>query len=120
MLRLLRIVSPGRLLFVVALLAAGFFLLTAGHNYANSSRLAANETDLRRQIDDLHSREERLTQIRDYLRNDDYIEYMARRVFGLVKPGETLVIVDSPEGPPADARRHGLAWWEYIFGSTRR
>ena len=58
-----------------------------------------------------------LEQIREYLRSDEYVEFMARRVFGLVKPGETLVIVKAPpavdEGVP-DAV--GRPWWQDLFG----
>jgi hypothetical protein len=40
---------------------------------------------------------------------------MARRVFGLVKPGEKLVVVDAP-APPAEPESDDLTWWQRLFG----
>jgi len=57
--------------------------------------------------------------VRDYLKSDEYIEYNARRVLGLVRPGETLVIVSS-NAPATDATAtpfspDGGAWWKDLF-----
>ena len=113
---LLRLLSPGRLVLLVALIVAGYFLVSAGDSFVASSRLAADEERLRREIGELSAQEERLQQIRDYLLSDQYVEYIARRVFGLVKPGETLVIVQGsePEGP--EDRPPARTWWEELFG----
>ena len=59
--------------------------------------------------------------VRDYLRTDEYVEFMARRVFGLVKPGEVLVIVDAPKSPAAqqgpDDAPLGATWWQRLFSA---
>ena len=115
--RLSRFVSPGRIVLVVILIAAGYLAFSAGSNLLHSYRLAGDESRLREEIDALKTEEEQLQQIRDYLRTDEYVEFMARRVLGLVKPGETLVIVDAPPGADADAETSpNLKWWQRLFG----
>src|SRR5688572_5333373 len=93
---LLALLAPGRLLLVAALVVVGYLCFSAGTNLLHSYRLASDEARLRENIERLRRQQDQLIQIRDYLRTDEYVEFMARRVFGLVKPGETLVIVDSP------------------------
>jgi len=60
--------------------------------------------------------------VRDYLRTDEYVEFMARRVFGLVKPGEVLVIVDAPKAQSTSSSPQdfplGATWWQRLFGSS--
>ena len=114
MLRLFRFFSPGRLLLAATLIATGYLLFSAGTNLIHSYRLAGDEARLRDQVEELRLQQEQLQQIRDYLRTDEYVEFMARRVFGLVKPGENLVVVDAPEAAPAPAAP-GLTWWQRLF-----
>ena len=113
--RLVRIFSPGRLILVLTVIIAGYFLVSATDSFVASHRLAREEEQLSQRIAELQSQERRLEQIRDYLRTDQYVEYIARRVFGLVKPGETLVIVEAQE-PESSPEPAGLLWWEQIFG----
>jgi cell division protein FtsB len=90
-------------------------LFSAGTNVVHSYRLANDEARLRSEVEQLRLEQEQLQQIRDYLRTDEYIEFMARRVFGLVKPTENLVVVEAP--PPEEATdESGLSWWERLFG----
>src|SRR5689334_4489548 len=119
-----RLLSPGRILLVFTLVVAGYLLVSAGGGVVHSYRLASDEAELRQEVQILESQKDQLTQIRDYLRTDEYIEFMARRVFGLVKPGETLVVVQAPR-PAGDAptseneSRNGaneLTWWQRLFG----
>jgi cell division protein FtsB len=115
--RLFLLFSPGRIILALVLVAAGYLLLHAGGNVVESFRLADDEAHLKQQVDELHGQEQQLQQIRDYLRTDEYIEFMARRVFGLVKPGEKLVVVEAPDAPPSERdSRPGRPWWEALFG----
>ena len=58
----------------------------------------------------------RQIQRKENLDQDEYVEFMARRVFGLVKPGEKLVIVDAPRHPPpSDEDLQDLTWWQRLF-----
>lgn len=115
----LRLLSPGRILLVFTVVVAGYLLVSAGGGVVHSYRLASDEAALRGEVQELESQKDQLLQIRDYLRTDEYIEFMARRVFGLVKPGETLVIVNAPKAAadahPSDEPAE-LTWWQRLFG----
>jgi cell division protein FtsB len=99
------------------LVIIAYLLFSAGGSALDYYRVADDEARLRRQVQELHAQEEQLEQIRDYLRSDEYVEFMARRVFGLVKPGETLVIVKAPP-PPDDGKSDdpNRTWWQELFG----
>ena len=115
-LRLLRIISPGRVILVAIIVAAGYLTFSAGTNVINSYRLVNQEKQLQTEVATLEGRLDQLQQVHEYLRSDEYVEFMARRVFGLVKPGEKLVIVSAPSPPPPpDEELQDLAWWQRLF-----
>jgi len=119
---LLRFLSPGRLLLVATVLVAGYLFYSAGGSLLHSYQLQGDEAQLRADVDQLKVQHDQLQQVRDYLRTDEYVEFMARRVFGLVKPGEVLVIVDAPKhqatsDTPQDFPL-GATWWQRLFGSS--
>ena len=99
---------------MATLIVSGYMLLSVGSTLQHSFRLVNNENRLQEQVETLKNQREQLIQIRDYLRTDEYVEFMARRVFGLVKPGERLVIVDAPPPEPAP-EREDLTWWQRLF-----
>ena len=120
--RLLKLprLALSRLVILFAALVVGYFIFAATENIFLSQRLDRDEQRLQQEIAELQRQQVELEAIRGYLQTDEYIEGIARRVLGLVRPGETLVIVSSsvaptptPEGQPAgDARR---PWWEIVF-----
>jgi cell division protein FtsB len=112
----LRLLSPGRILLVATLVVTGYLMVSAGNNVLHSYDLASDESKLRGEVQALERQKDQLLQIRDYLRTDEYIEFIARRVFGLVKPGETIVAVDSPPVVGVDGEEDGLTWWQRLFG----
>jgi cell division protein FtsB len=123
---ILRFLSPGRFLLAATLIVAGYLIYSAGGSLLHSYQLQGDEAELRAQIQDLRVQHAQLQQVRDYLRTDEYVEFMARRVFGLVKPGEILVIVDAPKATPAQDQDGaaqdfvlGETWWQRLFGSGR-
>ena len=118
---LLRFLSPGRLLLVATVLVAGYLFYSAGGSLLHSYQLQGDEAQLRADVDDLKAQHNQLQQVRDYLRTDEYVEFMARRVFGLVKPGEALVIVDAPKAQSTSSAQDfplGATWWQRLFGSS--
>lgn len=113
---LLRFVSPGRLILLATLVIASHLLISAGGSFMHSFRLAGDEASLRGEVASLSRDKQQLEQVRDYLRSDEYVEFMARRTFGLVKPGEKLVIVDAPKGVvETPAEPPGNTWWRRLF-----
>jgi cell division protein FtsB len=114
--RVLRFFSPGRIILVAVIVAAVYLTFSAGTNLLHSYELVNDESKLRDEVAALDVKEDQLQQIRDYLRTDEYVEFMARRVLGLVKPGETLVIVDAPQSPEAsESDPTSLTWWQRLF-----
>jgi cell division protein FtsB len=96
--------------------AAVYLTFSAGTNLLHSYELASDESRLREEVAALQIQQDQLEQIRDYLRTDEYVEFMARRVLGLVKPGETLVVVDAPDPSRAsEADASTLTWWQRLF-----
>jgi cell division protein FtsB len=109
------------LLLAAAALTIGYFVLTTARNVYHNHQLAQEEAAIRRDIAQLDRDHAQLIAVRDYLKSDEYIEYNARRVLGLVKPGETLVVVsNSAPAPIATATpplttAEGGAWWKELF-----
>ncbi len=112
--------SLTRAVILLAALAIGYLIFTAADDMLLSRRLNREEHRLQQQIIELHSRQRRLEAVRDYLRTDEYVEGVARRVLGLVRPGETLIIVSSSAPTPTPAHDPGgqvnRPWWENLYG----
>ena len=112
--------TPTRLVALLAVLAVGYFLFRAAGDAVLSHRLNRDEQRVQQQIDGLKQQQAQLQAIRDYLKTDEYIERVARRVLGLVRPGESLVIVSSSiaptPGPTAQPDAAPAAWWERLYG----
>ena len=113
--------SVPRFILLAAAVVVGYLLFTAAGTALKSYRLAGDEQEARQQIAQLDSDYQKLQAVRDYLSSDEYIESAARRMLGLVKPGETLVRVSSPEGEAekpqgAEQQPAGQSWWESLFG----
>jgi cell division protein FtsB len=118
----LRVFSPGRILLVATIVVSAYLIYSAGGSLLHSYHLQGDEDRLRAEVVDLRQQQDQLEQVRDYLRTDEYVEFMARRVFGLVKPGEILVIVDAPKTPGSsldapDDFPLGATWWQRLFGA---
>jgi cell division protein FtsB len=87
-------------------------------------RLRQDESRIRAEIAQLERDRAELTGVRDYLKSDEYIEEVARRTLGLVRPGETLVVVSSTAPEPTPTPPDGTApapagdqpWWKALFG----
>lgn len=114
--------SLTRIVILLAVGVVGYLLFSAVGDTLLSLRLSNDQQRLERQISDLQQQHNRLQEIKDYLQTDAYIEGVARRVLGLVRPGETLVIVSSnatpaPAATPgADAQADTQSWWERLYG----
>jgi cell division protein FtsB len=120
--------SPARVIILLAAAVAAYLVFVAGGEYFRSRQLESDEQSLRREVLDLQRQHEELLAVREYLLSDEYIEGVARRMLGLVRPGETLVLVTSTDGaatpgaeqPEEDAQPEPTpddprAWWERLF-----
>jgi cell division protein FtsB len=119
----LRLPRPSlvRIIILLAAVAVGYFIFSAVGDTLLSHKLSQDEQQVHDQIDQMSQQQKDLQNLRDYLQTDDYVEGVARRVLGLVRPGETLYIVNSdapatPEGTPSgDSKATPEQWWERLY-----
>ncbi len=110
------------IVLVAVLLAAGYFTFTTGRYVIHNYQARAEERDLRAELVQLERDRAELVSVRDYLKSDEYIEYVARRTLGLVRAGETLVVVSGNDPVPTPAsdtprgeRTPPAVWWRALF-----
>lgn len=107
------------LIVAACLVAVALLAFNTGRNALRNYQLRQDAQVLRNDVRTLEREQDQLTAIRDYLNSAEYVEQVARRVLGLVKPGETLVIVsgtgvqDGASTP--NERPPGTAWWKELF-----
>lgn len=102
----------------VTALVVVYFLITGGFNAVRSHQLAQEESRLQNEIAGLQRRYERLGALREYLNSDEYLEYVAREQLGLVREGETGIVVISTVPAPvpaADQSGGGELWWDTLI-----
>jgi cell division protein DivIC len=111
-------ITGTRILLVTTALIVGYFLVIGATTALRSSRLGDREDRLSAEVAGLQQRYERLQALREYLSSEDYIETVAREQLGLVRQGETSIIVistaPSPTPTPSKPEEDDL-WWEEII-----
>ena len=110
----------------------GIFVITSGYGLVPPDwRLTEERMKRMRRIDiDADARNytkplrehAQLIAVKDYLDSDEYVEYVARNTLGLVRPGETLVVVTGTDAPAptvtvvGEGTRTGSEpWWWELF-----
>ena len=97
---------------------AGYFLVTGATTALQSRQLSEREDRLRAEISDVQLRYQRLEALREYLDSNEYTEAVAREELGLVRRGETSIVViptaASPTPGPGEAD-DGDLWWEALI-----
>ena len=106
--------GPSHAVLAVALLFLGLFLYSAAQTAVHGYAVQQERRVLAAQVDELRRQRAELVGLREYLSSDEYLEVVARTQFGLVRPGETAVVVDGPTAPLPE-RQPGQRWWEALF-----
>lgn len=105
----------------LAVLAVGYLTYTTSRYFIHNYQLRQDEAQIRSDMTELDRDHAKLVAVRDYLKSDEYIEDIARRVLGLVRPGETLVVVSGngavPTADPVAQHTPGAEWWKDLFGA---
>ncbi|HEY8172422.1 MAG TPA: septum formation initiator family protein [Dehalococcoidia bacterium] len=104
----------------ISLIAIAFLGFTTARYVVHNYQLHQDERQLQQELRDLDRDHQQLAATRDYLKSDEYIEYVARRTLGLLRPGETLVVVggNTPVATPTPAATvAATAWWKQLFAS---
>ena len=104
----------------LALIAVGYFAFAAVGDTLLSQRVNRDEQELRREVAQLRQDQAQLEAIREFLWTDEYVEGVARRLLGLVRQGESLVIVSpSTTATPVSHAEPGAGvqrrWWERLY-----
>ena len=97
---------------------AGYFLVTGATTALQSRQLSEREDRLQAEISDLQQRYERLEALRQYLDSNEYIEAVAREELGLVRQGETSIVVipgAASATPEPGEEDDGDLWWEALI-----
>ena len=107
-------------ILLVALAVIGYFAFVAFGGTVLSQRVNQEEQDLRQEVAALEQDQATLEAIREFLWTDEYVEGVARRMLGLVRQGESLVIVapsatatPSLEEETREVRHR--RWWEELY-----
>ena len=106
--------GPAHMVLAIAALLLALFLYAAMQTATQTYRLHDERRDLTQQVEVLRKQKAELEGLQQYLASDEYIESVARTQFGLVKPGETQVVVDAPP-QPTPTQVPGARWWESLF-----
>jgi cell division protein DivIC len=114
--------GPLQMVLAIAALLLGLFVYAGVQTAAQHYRLSEQRREVQREIVELQGQLAELEGLREYLASDEYVEAVARSRFGLVRPGETAVVVEDrahPEarldGDGAPEREAGERWWEALF-----
>jgi cell division protein DivIC len=107
--------SPARIVFCVTALIVVYFLATFAVNFVRDRQLGEQESGVQAEIDELRERNERLTDLEEYLNSDEYIETIAREELGLVKEGEIGFVAISSQPAPTPAPGEPRLWWEVLI-----
>lgn len=105
------------LLLGLALIAAGYLGITTVRYVVRNYQAHQEERALGNELRQLDEDRAQLSATRDYLKSDEYINYIARRILGLVRPGETLVVVagNEPAATATPASQRAEPWWKQLF-----
>ena len=113
--------SPRRWVILATAVVVVYLIFTAASNTLQAIQIGQDESRARQDVADLAERYDQLTALREYLKSDEYIEWVARRELGLVRPGEPGIIVISaatatPPAEGAPSTEQPQRWWEALIG----
>ena len=114
--------GPLQMVLALGLLLLGLFAYAGVQTAAQHYHLSEERRALEREVYELEAQIAELEGLREYIASDEYVEAVARSRFGLVRPGETAVVVEDRAELPsslgdedAPERRPGERWWEALF-----
>ncbi|HUH13794.1 MAG TPA: septum formation initiator family protein, partial [Longimicrobiales bacterium] len=108
------ILRHGRLIFLLSLCVAGYFVYTAALGLYRNEELSREEAALRAEVHHLREQRLYLQGIRDYVETDEFVEREARSKLGYIGPGEVPFVITSPSAPAPESD-DAETWWERLF-----
>ena len=110
-------ISAARVILAVTALVIVYFLVSGTFNAIRSQQLRQQQAHLEVDIQEFQQRYQRLQALREYLNSDEYIEAVARKQLGLVRQGETGLVIISTAPPPTPVpgqETEPELWWEIL------
>ena len=108
--------SSARIIFGITALIVVYFLFNFAGSRFRAEQVNSQRSQLQEEIASMQSRYDRLQTLEQYLQSDEYVEKVAREQLGLVKPGETGIVVlpMRPSPTPAPGSEPADNWWDTI------
>jgi cell division protein FtsB len=103
----------GRIVFLCCLIAASYFVYTAGVSALRSHQVGEQRSLALKEVERLSADKAYLEAVKNYVASDQFVEQEARRRLGYVRDGEIPFVVLSPE-VPSEAQQKG-EWWRRLF-----
>ena len=103
----------GRIVFLVCLMVASYFVYTAGVSALRSHQVGEQRSAAVKEVERLTADKAYLEAVRSYVASDQFVEQEARRRLGYVRDGEIPFVVLSPE-IPYNSQEKG-EWWRRLF-----
>ena len=108
--------SSAKIVFgITALIVVYFLFIFAGSRF-RAEQVNSQRSQLQEEIAGMQSRYDQLQTLEEYLQSDEYVEKVAREQLGLVKPGETGIVIlpTEPSPTPAPGSVPAANWWDTI------
>lgn len=108
--------SSAKIIFgITALIVVYFLFIFAGSRF-RAEQVNSQRSQLQEEITSMQTRYDQLKTLEDYLQSDEYVEKVAREQLGLVKPGETGIVIlpTLPSPTPAPGSEPVGNWWDTI------
>lgn len=109
-----------RIMVVVLIILTIVSALRLTNEISRRSKINAEITRLQQEIETLKNEQKGLSDIANYFESDYYLEEQARKQLSLVKPGETIVVVEDDSKSTissASVESNIVHWMEYFFNS---
>ncbi len=104
-----------RAVLALCAVAVVYILVTGALGALRTHQLRREEQQLRAEVADLMERQRWLEALRNYMQSDEFVELMARRELGLVRPGEKGIVVVPSSPTPSPVPTDPRPWWERLL-----
>ncbi len=108
--------SPAKIIFAITALIVVYFLFIFAGSRFRAEQVNSQRSQLQEEISSMQSRYDQLQNLEKYLQSDEYVEKVAREQLGLVKAGETGIVIlpTQPSPTPAPGSAPPGNWWDTI------
>lgn len=108
--------SSAKIIFGITALIVVYFLFNFAGSRFRAQQVSSQRSQLQQEIVSMEARYDQLKSLEDYLQSDEYVEKVARQQLGLVKAGETGIVIlpTQPSPSPVPGSQPAENWWDTI------